>query len=771
MPSVWNINIRPQTGSENTYIASWEFDPVMRLPEGDVYSLDHYVAWWQYDTGDGIWFDGGSKNVTETWDTYNPPSNTNHIRIIVTPVALTHVVNDVEVAYWNGEFKIQEVWLDGAFPKTPSVPTVEIDKYTLTASVENISDERTDQIKFEVYNDTDYVYWGVANVIAGRAEWKCTVAAGAKYRVRCVAINLVGTFQVYGSYTDFSSAVTTIPLPPEKLTNFKAISRTSIHLTWTPSIGAKTYDIQYSTKLENMLTSSATEVTGIDTTTYTLTGLESGNSYYFAVRAVNEQGESEWRATSSWVVALGYAPSAPSTWSSTTTATVGDELTLYWVHNSKDGSSQTYAEIELTINGNTTTIHQKNFEKEDEKDKTSFYKIDTSSYTEGTVIKWRVRTAGVAGGYGDWSIERKVDIYAPATVAMSVKDSDNNPVIKLTKLPFYISASGGPATQTPVSYYISVTANVGYETTDQIGNVKMVSMNEKVYERFFDTSEALKVEISAQDIDLKNGVSYTVSCMVSMNSGLTATATQIISVNWEDVIYQPNAEIGLDTHYYCTYVRPYAHDRQGNLPENVLLSIYRHNSDGTYLKLADGIQNGTNTYVTDPHPALDYARYRIIATDTNTGAISYYDPPGYPVNCKAIVIQWNETWSNVDTNNPTPLIFPILCGSQLILPYNIDVSESNSPDVSLVEYIGRSHSVAYYGTQIGTTSTWNVDIAKDDSETLYQLRRLQNWMGDVYAREPSGTGYWANIKVSFGQTHCEVTIPVTIELTRVEGGI
>lgn len=160
MPSVWNINIRPQTGSENTYIASWEFDPVMRLPEGDVYSLDHYVAWWQYDTGDGIWFDGGSKNVTETWDTYNPPSNTNHIRIIVTPVALTHVVNDVEVAYWNGEFKIQEVWLDGAFPKTPSVPTVKIDKYTLTASVENISDERTDQIKFEVYNDTDYVYWG-----------------------------------------------------------------------------------------------------------------------------------------------------------------------------------------------------------------------------------------------------------------------------------------------------------------------------------------------------------------------------------------------------------------------------------------------------------------------------------------------------------------------------------------------------------------------------------------------------------------------------------
>ena len=42
-------------------------------------------------------------------------------------------------------------------------------------------------------------------------------------------------------------------------------------------------------------------------------------------------------------------------------------------------------------------------------------------------------------------------------------------------------------------------------------------------------------------------------------------------------------------------------------------------------------------------------------------------------------------------------------------------------------------------------------------------------MGDVYVRQPSGSGYWASIKVSFSQTHCEVTIPVTLDITRVEG--
>ena len=107
----------------------------------------------------------------------------------------------------------------------------------------------------------------------------------------------------------------------------------------------------------------------------------------------------------------------------------------------------------------------------------------------------------------------------------------------------------------------------------------------------------------------------------------------------------------------------------------------------------------------------------------------------------------------------------------LKLPYNIDVAEANNIDVALIEYIGRSHPVSYYGTQLGCTSTWNVDIPKSDTETLYALRRLAIWAGDVYVREPSGSGYWASISVSMSQKHCELTIPVTFSITRVEGGM
>ena len=144
--------------------------------------------------------------------------------------------------------------------------------------------------------------------------------------------------------------------------------------------------------------------------------------------------------------------------------------------------------------------------------------------------------------------------------------------------------------------------------------------------------------------------------------------------------------------------------------------------------------------------------------------------PGYPINEGSILIQWDDEWTTFDNSNEDPLEQPAWSGSLLKLPFNVDISDNNTADVSHVKYIGREHPVAYYGTQIGQTATWNAVIDAKDRETLYGLRRLAAWMGDVYVREPSGSGYWATISVSFNQKHKELTIPVTLNVTRVEGG-
>ena len=496
--------------------------------------------------------------------------------------------------------------------------------------------------------------------------------------------------------------------------------------------------------------------------------MESGKEYFFRLRAVNIQGESAWTSVVS--VIIGTEPAAPTTWSSTTTVVTGETLTLYWVHNSEDGSSQVKANIELTIDG-VTNYHEIDTSSEKDDEKTMYYAVGTSDFIEGATILWRVQTAGATKKYGDWSVQRTVKVYAPPTISINIHDTYGNEVDRLNSFPFKIVGSAGPRTQTPVGYHISIISNTRYEIRDYVGMEKIVNAGEEIYSKYIDSSSYdLSIELSAGDVDLVNNASYTVNCVLSMDSGLTGNDSRNFAVNWDGIEYEPNAETSINKDDLTALIMPYCEDGDGNLIEDVVLSVYRREFDGSFTEIMTGLENVRGHFITDPHPALDYARYRIVARSKTTGSVSYYDMPGLPVGEKAVVVQWDEEWRPYENFDYATDQRP-WSGSMLKLPYNIDVSESNTIDKSLVEYIGRKHPVSYYGTQVGQTQTWNVDIPKTDTETIYALRRLSVWMGDVYIREPSGSGYWANVSVSFSQKHRETTIPVKFSITRVAGGI
>lgn len=731
-------------------------------------TLDNFTINWYYDTGDNIWFSGSSSTSSEKLATYGPPSNAIRIKISVKPNAKTHKVNNTDVVYWTGTTQSYIYSMAGDPPEKPSTPTVSIEKLKLTASIDNISDPRTDQIEFAIYNGNVLTGSTVSTVKTCRASVSKTIIAGGKYRVRCRAINLNRSTKIYGEWSDYSSELTTIPSP---VTNVQcaADSKTSVKVTWTKSATATSYKVEYATNKNYFDSSTQTSsVTVTNSIAYVL-GLDSGREWFFRVCATNDKGDSEWSSIVSTVI--GTDPAAPTTWSSTTTAIVGEPLTLYWVHNSEDGSSQTYAELEIYVNDTKSTYTIQNTTDEEEKDKTSSYFIDTSEYPEGTVIKWRVRTAGATKVYGDWSVQRLINIYAKPTLELGIIDGSDVSISTITSFPFYVTCSTGPKTQIPIGYYLIVTSDETYETVDSVGNVKMVNAGDQVYAKYFDISTQLIVELSASNIDIENDRNYTITCTVSMDSGLTAESTAQFNVQWTEVEYEPNVSISIDENSYSAYIHPYCMDSEGNVIDDVMLSVYRREFDGSFTEIIKDADNTSNVFVTDPHPALDYARYRIVATSKNTGSISYYDAPGYPINCKSVIIQWDEEWRNLESIEEDAQEQSLWTGSLVKLPYNIDVSDNNSQDVSLVEYIGRNYPVSYYGTQIGSTSTWNVEIEKSDKETLYALRRLSVWMGDAYVREPSGSGYWANITVSFSQKHAELTIPVSFTITRVEGGV
>lgn len=747
-----------QSNTDRTMYATWTWSKT---------NTENYQVMWYYDTGDGIWFIGNNSNVEDNQSIYNAPSNALRVKFKVKPISETRSVNNKETSYWTASWSTETTYdFSNNPPKTPNTPTVEIEKYKLTASLDNL-DLNATGIQFQIVKDDQSVFnTGTATITTGHAAYSCNVDAGSKYKVRCRSYK----GNIYSDWSEYSGNISTIPSSPAGITACRATSETSVYLEWSAVSTAKTYEIEYATKKEYFDGSDkTTTVSGIDTIHYEKTGLESGQEYFFRVRAVNDKGTSSWSAIKS--IVIGKRPVAPTTWSSTTTVITGEPLTLYWVHNTEDGSSQTFAELEMYINGVLETHTIKNTSNEEDINKTSTYVINTKPYIEGTTIQWRVRTAGITKTYGAWSIQRTIDVYAPATLQLDVTDVKGNAIETLKSFPFYVSALAGPKTQLPIGYHVSIVSNEIYETIDRVGNFKMVNKGEEVYSKYFDTDDPLLVQMSASNLDLENNVNYTVVCTVSMNSGLTAKADKSFIVAWTDEEYEPNLEIGIDQEAYTASIRPYCNDAFGNPIKDITLAVYRREFDGGFTELASNIDNARNIFITDPHPALDYARYRVVATSKTTGAVSFYDAPGYPVGGIAVVIQWDEAWSSFDTSNEDELEQPAWAGSMLKLPYNVDVSDNSSPDVSLVEYIGRKHPISYYGTQRGISSTWNVEIIKDDEETLYALRRLQNWMGDVYVREPSGSGYWANITVTFSQTHCELTIPVTLNIKRVEGGV
>lgn len=845
-------------GTTNTIFVTWTFSRD---------KTDHYHVIWQYYIANGNWLTGNESDVTERYSTYSVPSEATKIRVMVRPVSKQYKKNNVDTYYWWGNIATSRTLniVDERPLDKPNTPVLRI-----------INDKTTSSITNDVYifkslvytvDMTGYKYPGitpfieietvvfrpngtVSSIIKSseiesyeferpNLQRKLTQPAdghpanGYSYQARCRISKYYNSDYTYSEWSEYSALTNMIASAPDTFKTCRAVSETSVLLEWE-STHTK-HKIEYATSVADFDISDKPKSIEVENkSAYRIDDLESGQEYFFRLCVVNDAGDSPWSPISS--VILGTVPGAPTTWSSTTTAISGESLILYWLHNSEDESLETSAQLKLFINGeeqDIITIDKPITDEEDE-DEVSSYAIDTISYGEGAKIRWQVRTAGILNNedgsptYGDWSVTRDVDIYIKPSILFNITDVAGNRIDVVKSLPFYVSATAEPSTQTPVSYHVSVISDGTYETVNDTGNVETISKGSSIYSKNFDISDhELLLEFSANNINLENGVDYMLVVTVAMDSGLTAESSLPFTTSWVDEIYTPSIEISIDEKIYSATIRPYCNfqpyykvnynsetglytvtdelvipqesyiledaktedgydvymylNEDGEevyycqtsgpvLVEDVILSVYRREYDGGFTEIASRIENTNSTSVVDPHPALDYARYRIIATSKTTGSISYNDF-AIPIGGKSIIIQWNDSWQSYDGINEDSFVEPVQTCMFLNLPYNIDVSDSFKTDVELVKYIGREYPVSYYGTQIDETSTWNTEIPYYDKETLYAIRRLSKWKGNVYVREPSGSGYWANVSVSFNQNHDSLTIPITLNITRVEGGV
>lgn len=807
-----NVELTRVPNEERTVLAKWGCNWTY---------VSSYDVFWRYGLTNGQFIDS-NQSVSHIPDNYwyenkfTYPENATWVQVWVRPREANEDSKDSKWGYlcpWSPG--VDGVWFyvdEWKKPKDIPTPSIEIDNYkiTLTATTDSIDyDENTNQVEFYIVDENGTIIARpkvTVNKQSAVARYIFNGAAGKKYKACARGVN----GNVYGKWSSYSSEVETPPAGIS-ISSITSLTPTSVRLTYPSAKTAKNYEINYTDTPSEFDQDSGGTTATFTSTTAEITGLETGKAWYFRIRTANDSGQSGWSAVKS--VTLGIKPSPPTTWSNVVTAKIGEKLTLNWTHNSRDGSKMQKSEIDLVIDGvpQTVVIDGKKDSDTAEWIDTGTYDIDTSSMSDGTIVRWRVRTRGVLETFSDWSVTREIKVYSPATLAVvpyKTQVPTEDPLTNLDSFPFWIIATAAPSTQKAIGFHISIVANESYQKTDYDGETVWVNANEEVYSKYFDFDSSLDVvefgdyaviednvltlKLMPYDVDFEAGQTYTIKGTVAMNTGLSAEADSVISVYWTDQELYPQAEVEVDMEDYTAVIVPYCAIipdtpdgmaqlsdegetiRDLPLVEDVLLSVYRREYDGTMLKLMDGIANDRSTAVIDPHPTLGYARYRVVAVNQSTGSVGYTDLESVKMEVPGIVIQWEESWKQSLFTNPVNGDIAGVSGwsgSRLTLPFNVDTSEGNSPDKSLVEYIGRKHPVSYYGTQLGTTASWSTVIEKTDTDRLDLIRRLNQYQGDVYVRNSRGVGYWATVDLTYNINHVELTIPVTINIKRVEGGV
>jgi len=706
-----------------------------------------------------------------------------------------------------------------------------------------------------------------ATVISSSIKVEYTGNVGSYYKVR---VQGVGANGAKTEYSDWSDTIYMKTLPITSITKTPK-SPTSIFFTWTLPSNADHCLIERATSEWDLLNSgesyTAVEV-GSKLSSIVISNLTAGVIWYFRFKAVNPSGiGSDW--SDILQVNLGTKPSAPTTWSDVTVASLSDIVKLYWIHNSEDDSLERY----FNLVGLVDDVEVFNIVKENKKetitidgvditeysDETNLYELDltksTSEYDGNTsspyVFKdsdelvWEVRTKGILDEYGDFSTTRSVKIFEPPSLTVGVLNQElTNSISVVDSYPINIQLASRPASQSPIGFGVTITAQSQYVTNKADGTEALINSGDEVYSKYIDVPSDDLIDyhdyllaLNPGDIDLEDGVSYKILATIAMNSGLSASCENTFSAAWSDEKYDVFADIIFDEDTLSTVITPFAItsfdaafsylvDRNGkylcdsaesifaipvpaavevtdedetetitiiddvvdpselttndvdsdlgidieDLETNVTLSIYRKQSNGEFLLIASGLENTAVTSITDPHPSFEKASYRVIAVANDTGSMSF-DDFDLDIDYTSIVIQWNESIYEENAFGEENVAVQMLSATKLILPYNIDVSESSSLDASLISYVGRERPVSYYGTQLGEKPSWSCDIPKDDTDTISKLRKLAAYPGDVYVREPSGTGYWANINISLDIKHKDTIIPVKLSITPVEGGI
>lgn len=312
------------------------------------------------------------------------------------------------------------------------------------------------------------------------------ISPNGQYQYRVRAKNAAG----YSAYSTSGSIYTTPAAPASVTLDKTAATTVQVNATGT-WVYAVTYDVELT------YDSGATWSTVATSTSLPYSATVSGGTVQFRVRATRGALASAWTLSASLVTitpplapTIVQAPANPSAY--------GEQAEVAWTPNHPDGSSQESAEIKVTNPGGTSTT----------------YTVTTAtSYqlTPNATGTWtaQVRTKGLDPSYGEWSQAVSWAVANPPAVVITSPATDGTDINAL-----------------PLTVSWTVTDSTGVSTQRIIIEGETEILNRTL------AGDVRTLSLTASDVDLVDGETYTIRIRVMGGSGLVTEQTRIFDVSW-----------------------------------------------------------------------------------------------------------------------------------------------------------------------------------------------------------------------------------------------
>lgn len=521
-----------------------------------------------------------------------------------------------------------------------------------------------------------------------------------QYRVR--AYNPAGT----SAYTT-TSTIRTTPAAPSNVSAVK--SGADIVVSWTDNATAETsFDVY-----DDAAGTGSWVKTGLgaNVTTWTHPAPDPAKTHRYKVRAVNSTGSAE--SAFSATVQLQAPPNAPTGLTAPAVFDATTAQTFSWSHNPVDTSAQTAYEIQYRLKGAGTWSTTGKIASG-----TSSRSFAANFFANGKEYEWQVRTWGAHATASAWS--------ATATFVTSAKPTAT------------IQAPGATVNGSVVT--VSWTYFDAESTAQAASKVTLTSGGETLYSETIvgaNTSRAIPV-------DLKDGVSYTVTVEVQDGSGLwSSVASRAFTVDFAEP-HKPEVSGVWDREtgsVVLTITNPPFEEGEAEAVSN---TVWR-SINGVWEVVASNVP--PNTAITDRVPALRANNtYRVTAVSAIPSSKDS-DP---------LVITTDDARGRIFINGGPGY------ATTVRLRDNAALNISFERATAFNRYAGRPFSVATEGEALTHTIGVSARLGPDTS-TLAEIQGLVRDGGPMIYRDPDGRRFRAKVTgLSSGRSGVKTTVSFTV---------